>query len=61
MQAFPRTGVRLKFRQVCCFGSPTGAEASIYLQVKRLNARWSMQTWWEASYSLYFDFLDLDP
>jgi putative transposase len=52
---------RRKFRQVCCFGSPTGAEVSIYLQVKRLNARWSKQTWWEASHALYFDFLDLDP
>jgi putative transposase len=53
--------LRRKFRQVCCFGSPTGAEVSIFLQVKRLNARWSKQTWWEVSHSLYFDFLNLDP
>jgi len=53
--------LRRKFRQVCCFGSPTGAEVAIYLQVKRLNARWSKQTWWETSHSLYFDFLTLDP
>jgi transposase-like protein len=52
---------RRKFRQVCCFGSPTGAEVSIFLQVKRLNACWSQQTWWEASHSLSFAFLDLDP
>lgn len=53
--------LRRKFRQVCCFGSPTGAEVSIFLQVKRLNARWSKQTWWEVSHALYFDFLNLDP
>jgi len=46
---------------VCGFGSPTGAEVAIYLQVKRLNARWSKQTWWETSHSLSFDFLTLNP
>ncbi len=53
--------VRRKFRQVCCFGSPKGAAVAIYVQITRLNARWSKQTWWEVSHSLYFDFLDLDP
>jgi len=53
--------LRRKFRQVCCFGSPKGAEVAIYLQVKRLNARWSKQTWWETSCTLYFDFLTLNP
>jgi putative transposase len=53
--------LRRKFRQVCGFGSPTGAEVAIYVQVKRLNARWSKQTWWETAHSLYFDFLNLDP
>jgi putative transposase len=53
--------LRRKFRQVCSFGSPTGAEVAIYIQVKRLNARWSKQTWWDTSHSLYFDFLNLDP
>ena len=53
--------LRRKFRQVCCFGSPQGAEVAIYLQVKRLNARWSKQTWWETSCMLYFDFLTLNP
>ena len=53
--------VRRKFRQVCCFGSPTGAEVAIYVQVTRLNARWSKQTWWNTAHSLYFDFLNLDP
>jgi len=53
--------LRRKFRQVCCFGSPRGAEVSISIQIKRLNARWSKQTWWETSLSLYFDFLNLNP
>jgi putative transposase len=53
--------LRRKFRQVCCFGSSKGAEVAIYIQVKRLNARWSKKTWWQASHSLYFDVLDLDP
>jgi putative transposase len=53
--------LRRKFRQVCCFGSSTGAEVAVYLQIKRLNARWSKQTWWETSHSLYFDFLNLNP
>ena len=53
--------LRRKFRQVCCFGSPKGAEVAIFLQVKRLNARWSKQTWWETSQLLYFDFLTLHP
>ena len=53
--------LRRKFRQVCCFGSPKGAEVAIYLQVKRLNARWSKQTWWQTSCTLYFDFLTLNP
>jgi transposase-like protein len=53
--------VRRKFRQACSFGSLKGAEVAIYLQVKRLNARWAKKTWWETSLSLYFDFLSLNP
>ena len=53
--------LRRKFRQVCCFGSSRGAEVAIYLQVKRLNARWSKQPWWDTARSLYFDFLNLNP
>ena len=53
--------LRRKFRQVCGFGSPKGAEVAIFLQVKRLNARWSKQTWWETSHALFFDFLTLHP
>lgn len=55
--------LRRKFRQVCCFGSPTGAQVAIYLQVQRLNAGWSKEkrTWWQLSQTLYFDFLTLNP
>jgi hypothetical protein len=53
--------LRGKFRQVGCFSSLKGADVAIYLQVQRLHARWSKQTWWQASHSLYFDFLNLNP
>ena len=53
--------LRRKFRQACCFGSLKGAEVAIYLQVKRFNARWAKQSWWDASQSLTFDFLALNP
>ena len=53
--------LRRKFRQACCFGSLKGAEVAIYLQVKRFNARWAKQSWWDASRSLAFDFLALNP
>jgi putative transposase len=53
--------LRRKFRQACCFGSLKGAEVAIYLQVKRFNARWSKQAWWETSQLLYFDFRNLNP
>jgi putative transposase len=55
--------LRRKFRQACCFGSPTGAQVAIYLQIQRYNARWSKEkkTWWQISQALYFDFLALNP
>ncbi len=53
--------LRRKFRQVGCFSSLKGAEVAIYLQVQRLHARWSKQTWWESSHSLYVDLYNLNP
>jgi len=53
--------LRRKFRQVGSFGSQKGAEVAIYVQVKRLNARWSKQAWWDTSLALYFDFRNLNP
>lgn len=51
---------RRKVRQVCCFGSPKGAEVAMYVQVQRLTVCWSKKTWWETSQTLYFDFLTLN-
>ncbi len=53
--------MRRKFRQVCCFGSPKGAEGAVFLRSSGLNARWSTQTWWQTSQLLYLDFLTLHP
>lgn len=53
--------LRRKFRQVGCFSSLKGADVAIFLQVQRLHARWSKQTWWESSHSIYFDFCNLNP
>ena len=55
--------LRRKFRQACSFASQRGAEVALYLQAQRLNARWSKTktTWWEASRSLFFDWLNLHP
>ena len=53
--------LRRKFRQAGCFSSLEGAEVAIFLQVQRLQARWSKRTWWDSSHSLYFDFCNLHP
>lgn len=54
---------RRKFRQVGSFGSQSGAEVALSLQMQRLHARWmkAKKTWRETSLSLYFDFLILHP
>ncbi len=52
--------LRRKFRQVGCFGSPRGAEVAVYIQVTRLNAQWAKSSWWEASYSLALDLLNIN-
>jgi len=53
--------LRRKFRQAVTFGSHKGAEAAIYLQVRRLHARWSDESWWETSHALFFEVLNLNP
>ncbi len=53
--------LRRKFRQVGSFSSRSGAEVTIYLQVRLLHARWTKKTWWEVSHDLYFDFCNLNP
>ncbi len=42
-------------------GSQLGAEVTIYLQIKRLYARWSKKQWWAVSCSLSLDFRNLNP
>jgi transposase-like protein len=46
--------LRRKFRQAVTFGSHKGAEVAIYLQVQRLHARWTGESWWETSHALFF-------
>lgn len=53
--------MRRKFRQAVTFGSPTGAEVAVYLQIRRLHARWSSQSWWDASHALFFELWNLNP
>ena len=53
--------LRRKFRQAVTFGSRTGAEVAIYLQVQRLHAQWMDEPWWETSHALYFALWNLHP
>lgn len=53
--------LRCKFRQAGSFTSRAGAEVAIYLQVRRLHARWANKTWWQVSHDLYFDLYNLNP
>lgn len=47
--------LRRKFRLVVTFGSLNGAEVALYLQIRRLHARWSQEGWWETSREVFFD------
>lgn len=52
---------RRKFRQAVTFGSLQGAEVALYLQIRRLHARWQGETWWETSQEVFFDLKNLHP
>jgi putative transposase len=52
---------RRKFRQAVTFGSPKGAEVALYLQVRRLHACWTQQSWWETSQQVFSDLWNLNP
>lgn len=52
---------RRKFRQAVTFGSLQGAEAALYLQIRRLHARWQGDTWWQTSQEVFFDLWNLNP
>jgi putative transposase len=47
--------LRRKFRQAIMFGSTTGVNAAVFLQVQRLHARWTDVPWWQVSHALYFE------
>ncbi len=53
--------LRRKFHQALTFGSRKGAEVAIYLQVQRLHAHWTDESWWETSHALYFELWNLNP
>jgi transposase-like protein len=53
--------LRRKFRQAVTFGSCKGAEVAIYLQVRRLHARWGGESWWDTSHALFFELRNLNP
>ena len=53
--------LRRRFRQAVTFGSHKGAEVAIYLQVQRLHAHWTDESWWDTSQALYFDLWNLNP
>jgi len=47
--------LRRKFRQAVTFGSMTGADVAVFLQVQRLHTRWTDSSWWQVSHNLYFE------
>jgi transposase-like protein len=47
--------LRRKFRQAVTFGSTTGANVAVFLQVQRLHAGWTDVPWWQVSHDLYFE------
>lgn len=53
--------LRRKFRQALAFGSRSGAEVALYLQIQRLHAQWAHESWWDTSHDLSFDLDDVDP
>jgi putative transposase len=53
--------LRRKFRLAVTFGSAKGAEVAVFLQVRRLHARWEGGTWWEASQEVFFDLWKVYP
>jgi putative transposase len=53
--------LRRKFRLAVTFGSHNGAEVAVYLQIRRLHARWTQESWWETSQDIFFDLWNLNP
>jgi hypothetical protein len=53
--------LRRKFRQALSFGSNVGAEVALYLQIQRLHAKWTGQSWCSTSRHLYFELAKANP
>ena len=53
--------LRRKFRQALSFGSHVGADVALYLQIQRLHAKWTKQSWCSTSRNLYFDLAKANP
>ncbi len=53
--------LRRKFRQALSFGSHAGAEVALYLQIQRLHAKWTNQSWCSLSRNLYFELANANP
>lgn len=53
--------LRRKVSQALSFGSHTGTEVALYLQVQRLHAQWQHESWWDISHDLPFDLDKVHP
>jgi putative transposase len=53
--------LRRKISQALTFGSHTGAEVALYLQIQRLHAQWDHESWWDISHDLPFDLAEVHP
>jgi putative transposase len=53
--------LRRKISQALCFGSHTGAEVALYLQIQRLHAHWADESWWDLSHDLPFALAPVHP
>lgn len=53
--------LRRKISQALSFGSHIGAEVALYLQIKRIHAKWADESWWDISHDLPFDQAPVHP
>jgi hypothetical protein len=53
--------LRRKFSQALSFGSHTGAEVALYLQIQRLQAKWTHESWWNTSHDLPLALAEVHP
>ena len=53
--------LRRKISQALSFASHTGAEVSLYLQIRRIHAKFDHESWWDISHDLPFDLDEVHP